>query len=905
MTGNIKKGGRFLRVSLWALGLSFVGLRILAKVKQRDYLYQKEPKQQNPMEGKAVVFVEDLSDVENADGSSGHLEAVGEITSKTGIYDRYVKRAMDLLISFGGLILLAPVYLAIAVAIQIDDPGPVFFAQKRVGKNKRYFKLHKFRSMKMAAPHDVPTHMLKDPDQYITKTGKFLRAHSLDELPQLWDIFVGNMSLTGPRPALWNQDLLTAERDRYQANQVKPGLTGWAQINGRDAVTIADKARLDGVYVEKESLWFDLKCLLGTVSRLAGDTSVVEGGTGRLAEEASVVEGRIGHLAEEADLIGSIGFGEPVEVDRTAKKKVLITGTNSYLGESFQTYAALHYKDNFTIESIDLKDEKWEMEDFSSYDVVLHVAGIAHADTSHVSKTFRKTYYAVNTKLALAVARKAKREGVETFVLMSSMIVYGESAPYGKHKVVDEQTVPKPANFYGDSKLQADVAVRKLANDQFRVIVLRPPMIYGRGSKGNYRTLARLAKKLPVFLQVDNQRSMLHVDNFCELLCQIMLLKRYQRQAVVLLPQNREWVQTSQMVKEIAWFGAGKGIRLVTAKSLVWLAGRMPGKVGNLVNKAFGNECYQSSLSEYEGISYQKWNLKESIQRTETKQRFGSWKASDGLESYSVLMSVYEKEKVRELEESIESMLKQTVLCEQFVIVEDGPLPEELEGLIRKYEQNNPNLFTIVRLPKNLGLGKALDQGLLQCRNDLVARMDADDISLPQRCEKLLQLYQENTHLSLAGTDIDEFYDDPSNVVSSRIVPADYASICKFMRRRSPFNHPTVMFRKSEVLRVGGYGKMRRKQDLDLFARMLNQDCYALNINEPLLLFRSDADNYKRRKSWEYCKSYIEVEKANYQRGYCSLIDLAVVSAGQCVLYASPMWLMKFLSDHFLRKEKR
>ena len=265
-------------------------------------------------------------------------------------------------------------------------------------------------------------------------------------------------------------------------------------------------------------------------------------------------------------------------------------------------------------------------------------------------------------------------------------------------------------------------------------------------------------------------------------------------------------------------------------------------------------------------------------------------------------MSVYKKDDPSFLATAIESMLKQTVLCEQFVIVEDGPLPENLQKVIEEYASKQPELFTVVKLSENMGLGRALDKGLEVCRNDLVARMDADDISLPSRCEKLLDLFDKTPKLGLAGTSIDEFYDNPQNIVSSRKVPCDYNSICKFMRRRSPFNHPTVMFKKSEVNRCGGYGKMKRKQDFDLFARMLNMDCYALNLDESLLLFRSNRDNYKRRRSWEYCKSYIDVALVNYKRGYCSIVDLAYIVVGQLTLHFAPMWLMKKLSDSLLRK---
>jgi len=277
--------GKIITTTAVAAGVAFVGLSIAAKKNKPDSVYENEPEQKNPLEGKKVVFVENEQDKENADGVKGHLEAVGDSEFKPSFYDKYVKRGIDIVLSFGGLVALSPIFAAIALAIKVEDPGPVFFTQKRVGKNKQYFKLHKFRSMKMDTPHDVPTHMLENPDQYITKVGKFIRAHSLDELPQIWDIFVGNMSVIGPRPCLWNQDVLISERDKYNANDIKPGLTGWAQINGRDELELDVKAKFDGEYVEKESLAFDAKCFLGTVSKVAKDDSVVEGGTGEMKKK--------------------------------------------------------------------------------------------------------------------------------------------------------------------------------------------------------------------------------------------------------------------------------------------------------------------------------------------------------------------------------------------------------------------------------------------------------------------------------------------------------------------------------------------------------------------------------------------------------------------------------------------
>lgn len=277
MKKNLKKAIIFI-VPL--LGVVFVILVIIAKRTKKDTIYDNAPEEKNSMEGKKVIFVESEEDEENADGVKGHLEAVGDSVYYPDFYEKYIKRGIDIILSFMGLVVLSPVFVAIAIAIKIEDPGPVFFTQKRVGQNKQYFKLHKFRSMKVSTPHDVPTHMLENPEQYITKVGRFIRRHSLDELPQIWDIFVGNLTTIGPRPGLWNQDLLTAEREKYGANDVKPGLTGWAQINGRDKLEIADKAKLDGEYVKKMGPGMDMKCFLESLNVLGKDESVIEGGTG-------------------------------------------------------------------------------------------------------------------------------------------------------------------------------------------------------------------------------------------------------------------------------------------------------------------------------------------------------------------------------------------------------------------------------------------------------------------------------------------------------------------------------------------------------------------------------------------------------------------------------------------------
>ena len=204
------------------------------------------------------------------------------------VYKHFLKRVIDFILSLIGLIVLSPVFIILCVWIKLDSKGPIFFRQKRVGKNKKHFNILKFRTMYIDTPKDMPTHMLSNPDQYITKAGKFLRKTSLDELPQIINILKGEMAIIGPRPALWNQDDLIAERDKYGANDIKPGLTGWAQINGRDELEIDVKAALDGEYVRRMSFPFDVKCFFGTITSVLKHEGVVEGGTGELHKEDKI-----------------------------------------------------------------------------------------------------------------------------------------------------------------------------------------------------------------------------------------------------------------------------------------------------------------------------------------------------------------------------------------------------------------------------------------------------------------------------------------------------------------------------------------------------------------------------------------------------------------------------------------
>ena len=569
----------------------------------------------NPFEGKKVIFVENPLEAENADGVRGHLEAVGDSDYIPNFFTRVIKRGGDTILSAFALILLSPVFLFLSIAIFLDDPGPIFFTQKRLGKNKRYFPLHKFRSMKMCTPHDTPTHMLENPEQYITRVGKFLRAHSLDELPQIWDIFVGNMSIIGPRPGLWNQDLLTAERDKYNANDIQPGLSGWAQINGRDSIEIPDKAKLDGEYVEKIGFLMDLRCFFGTIFSVLRKDGVVEGGTGQLKQA--------GHVDKDKDM-SELRSGLKVKQDKQAIR-ILITGAHSYVGEQVEQYLEEYnqklYPDypaskRYVIDTVSLFGEEWKKKDFSCYDVVFHVAGIAHGSVSEKTEQGKRQYFAVNRDLAYHVAQKAKEDGVKQFIFMSTMAVYAGN----REEVITEETIPMPVTAYGESKLQAEWLISGLEDRDFSVAILRPPMIYGKGCKGNYNALVKIAKISPIFPKINNQRSMLYIGNLCEF---IRLLIE-DTAGGIFFPQNKEYVNTSDMVKEIGKAYQKKVHLMPGGRFLIGGMKYIPGGIGKKSGKAFGNLVFDKAMSIYrnhsgEEVNYQVASFESGIRETENR----------------------------------------------------------------------------------------------------------------------------------------------------------------------------------------------------------------------------------------------------------------------------------------------
>lgn len=286
---------------------------------------------------------------------------------------------------------------------------------------------------------------------------------------------------------------------------------------------------------------------------------------------------------------------------------VLITGANSYIGASLERRLAKDSR-QYAVYALNMHGSDWQRHNFSQYDVVFHTAGIAHSEVEKASESQKEQYYKVNTELAVNTAKKAKAEGVKQFIFMSSMIIYSGC----KETVITKDTKPKPLNFYGDSKWQADIKIRELENDKFKVAVLRPPMVYGKGSKGNYPTLAGLASSLPVFFKIQNRRSMIYIDNLCEFIK--LIIDNCERG--VFFPQNGEYSNTSEIVKMIAEI---KGHKILMLSGFNWainLIKGAPGKIGAMASKAFGSFVYDMKLSDYK-TNYRIYTLKESLRLTE------------------------------------------------------------------------------------------------------------------------------------------------------------------------------------------------------------------------------------------------------------------------------------------------
>lgn len=520
---------------------------------------------------------------------------------KMGFYEKYVKRAIDIVCASAAIICFSPLYIGIAVLVRFKLGSPILFAQDRPGLigedgKETVFKMYKFRTM--TDERDAEGNLLPD-EKRLTKFGAWLRSTSLDELPEAFCILNGTMTLIGPRPQLV-RDMTFMTKEQRMRHTAKPGLSGLAQVNGRNAITWEDKLDWDLKYIQKVSFLEDVQTVFKTV------------------EKAFIKQEGI----TEDDMATAEDFGD-------------------YL----------------------LRTEK-----------------------------------------------------------------------------VDEA----------------------------------------------------------------------------------------------------EYDMKQKQAKDI-------------------LAG----------NKSMEN--------------------KEELETVVEEAKSGK---------YSVLMSLYKKEKPEYLRIALDSMLNQTVAPDEIVLVEDGPLTDELYAVLDEYDEH----LHRIKNETNLGLGLALNVGLKECRNELVARMDTDDCSKPDRCEKQMKRFAEKPYLAIVGSHIDEFVGDVNNVVSQRIVPTTSEEIYNFAKKRSAFNHPAVMYRKSKVLAQGGYADLKRNQDVDLFGRMLYAGEKAENIDEALLWFRSSDELAKRRKSWQNTWSYIATIRNFWKMGYSSFKDYAVVAVAQTGMYLMPVKVQNFVYKKFLRK---
>lgn len=527
-----------------------------------------------------------------------------------------------------------------------------------------------------------------------------------------------------------------------------------------------------------------------------------------------------------------------------SKIKILITGANSYIGTSFAGYMAKNAP-GIQVDTISLRGENWRQLDFSSYTTIFHVAGIAHADVAGASKEQEEEYYRVNRDLTIECAKKAKDDGVSQFIFMSSIIVYGDGARLGKKRVITKDTPLSPAGFYGDSKKQAEEGLLELNCDSFRVCILRPPMIYGPGSKGNYPQLSKMARKLPVFPLIKNQRSMLYVDN----LCRFVELCVQNRESGIFFPQNKSYVSTSTMVQEIAAC-YGKNIRLSRSffPLLVILSGlsetevvqksrfilcRLLKKAAGLSNKAFGNLVYDKSLSSYKD-NYQICGFKESIRRTECPEEMSS-NISDAKLTSSVITVCYNARE--QLPKTIESVLNQTKVPDEYLII-DGASVDGSALLAEEYREKleaKGIRFVVVSEPDK-GIYNAMNKGIRLSSGDLVSILNAGDTYEPIMIEETRKAFVEKRCDACFG-DIQIVRPDGSSFIKK-------ARLRRFQTSRN-WNHPTMTV-KRELALQNPFLEKGIHDDYGFYLGLVARGCHIVTIPETLASFTMGGASNKK-----------------------------------------------------------
>ncbi len=602
-------------------------------------------------------------------------------------------------------------------------------------------------------------------------------------------------------------------------------------------------------------------------------------------------------------------------------KHVLVTGTNGYLGNSLKKYIT-EYNTNMPPENqwhivfLSVRGDEWKKESFADYDAVIHVAGIVHRKEQ---PEMENLYHEVNTTLTVELAKKYAKEREDEkkqahFVFMSTMSVYGIVKG-----IIDENTETNPFNFYGKSKLNAEQILESLSIGNCReypnlvVSVVRPPMIYGYECSGNYASLEKLAKKIPMFPKINNQRSMLYVENLCEFL-RLLIDHKSEERYKVYCPQNREYVNTSELVAEIAK-SYGKKVNLIPG--FAGVIGLMANKI-RVFAKVFGSLIYVKEMSVYPELGdYQIIDFKESVAKSSGNNTKSDLPEKDRMPTskISVLMSVYYKEKPEYFKAAMESILAQTYPADEIVLMEDGPLTKELDTLIAEYERicnqgaeqdEEPGnkvypKLVIHAFKENQQLGRALAKGVEICRNELIARMDTDDIAMPDRLYKQTLYMEQHPKVSVAGGAIREFNDE-GTIDRIKQMPGTQEQIEQYIKLRNPLNHMTVMYRKSAILEAGNYQHFPFLEDYSLWSRMVSKGYQLRNMEDILVKARTSMGLVRRRSGWAYYKNFKKLRRMQHELGLTSTGEYLKAQVGTFCMIMTPGWFKEMAYKNVLRK---
>jgi nucleoside-diphosphate-sugar epimerase len=516
-------------------------------------------------------------------------------------------------------------------------------------------------------------------------------------------------------------------------------------------------------------------------------------------------------------------------------KRILITGKNSYIGTSVEKYLA-QWPEQYQVDTIDMIDGSWREMNFAGYDSVFHVAGIAHQDSGRITEARKQQYYRVNTDLAIETAKKAKADGVKQFIFMSSIIIYGASAKIGEKKVINRETNPAPEGAYGDSKLQAEFGIQSLQDEQFAVCILRPPMIYGPGCKGNYPLLEKAALILPFFPDIENERSMLHIDNLCKYIREVIDRRTFG----VCFPQNPEYVNTSQMVRNIA---KARNRKIYMTKIFNPVLRLMSGRVG-IVDKVFGNLVYEV----------------DDLMAENGRHEF-----IEGL--VSVIMPCYNAEDY--IVQSINSVIEQSYSLWELIVIDDFS-KDSSRSIVQEMSADDDRIKLICQ-DENKGAGAARNVGVNSAKGQYISFLDSDDLWEPNKLETQINFMKNN---GITFTCSDYAVVDENNNLTGEVRKAKSYYNYKMLLKHCPGNS-TVMYD------AGQLGKffippIRKRNDYVMWLQVIKKSGSLIGIPKVLSKYRihSAGISYNKTSLIKYhYEVYHHIEKLPFWKtGYLLLL---------------------------------